>query len=283
MGSTALPWLSLEVRAQLMRCKFRTLPKCYHRATIRVTWPLPQKFRTLPKCYHRATIRFRWSLLQKSLPEKMPASSEISLIMSPQLVKYLAECMISTNLAVKRFDLSKLTKLNITLQDKQLREDWMAELPNLAGPKALPFHRQSVPAQALIPPVLSINNQLITKVYYRKVKKIKRSRLSCEQTKDITPIFGNPVIEYTPIVDDLNCPISSLKRKATPLIDSNLRRSKRGSVVNAGFNPVSPLVAKTKQKGSKKVRSTPSLSQKWQMPPITIEFPNIAAIDRLST
>jgi hypothetical protein len=182
----------------------------------------------------------------KHLLEKMPASSENSLIMSPELVKYLAECMISTNLAVKQFDLSKHTNLNITLQGKQLREGWMAKLPNLARPKALPFHKQSVPAQALIPPVLSINNQLITKVYYRKVKKIKRSRLSCEQTKDITPIFGNLVIEYTPIVDDLNFPISSLKRKATPLIDSNLRRSKRGSVANVGFKPVSPLVAKIK-------------------------------------
>jgi hypothetical protein len=52
-------------------------------------------------------------------------------------------------------------------------------------------------------------------------------------------------------MDDLNCTLISLKRKSTPVSNSNLRRSKRDMASKDGYKPSTPIAAKSKGKGKR--------------------------------
>jgi hypothetical protein len=98
--------------------------------------------------------------------------------------------------------------------------------------------------------VYTINNNLITKVYFRrKFKAVKRSTLA----KDKDPIFEQIVPDYSVLEGDLGSNTLSLKKKPTPASVTNLRRSKRQAGRNDGFKPSSPVVTRSKSKAKKKL------------------------------
>jgi hypothetical protein len=99
-----------------------------------------------------------------------------------------------------------------------------------------------LPAPKIREPVLTGNNQLITRTYSRRRFKIRRG------PKPVTadPIFGTPQ-DYQ-LADKQ---IASAKRLPTPASDDNLRRSKRRAMINGGFKPQGHNKGKPKALGRK--------------------------------
>jgi hypothetical protein len=129
---------------------------------------------------------------------------------------------------------------------------------------------------------MTLNNQLITKRYYRKVFKVKKQnqRSSTDtSTQNGNLIFGNLAPEYESQMDDLNCTLISLKRKSTPVSDSNLRRSKRGMASKDGYKHSTPIATKSKGKG-KRVSISP-LGKHHHSTFTPVDFPDLAAIDKM--
>jgi hypothetical protein len=129
---------------------------------------------------------------------------------------------------------------------------------------------------------MTLNNQLITKRYYRRVFKVKKQnqRSSTDtSTQNGNLIFGNLAPEYESQMDDLNCTLISLKRKSTPVSDSNLRRNKRGMASKDGYKPSTPIAAKSKGKGKRVFIS--SLGKYHHSTFTPVVFPDLAAIDKM--
>jgi hypothetical protein len=134
-------------------------------------------------------------------------------------------------------------------------------------------------------PVITINNNSITKVYRRRGTKIK----SKEKHNYVVPkVFAEPVHDYEPVGQnpegpgDIICgsPASTSKRKATPISVMNLRRCKRNTSSNKGFKPVTPTTSKSR----KKLPKAPEKSQqsKQQLPFFSLlDFPDLAEVDKI--
>jgi hypothetical protein len=134
-------------------------------------------------------------------------------------------------------------------------------------------------------PVITINNNSITKVYRRRGTKIK----SKEKHNYVVPkVFAEPVHDYEPVGQnpegpgDIICgsPASTSKRKATPISVMNLRRCKRNTSSNKGFKHVTPTTSKSR----KKLPKAPEKSQqsKQQLPFFSLlDFPDLAEVDKI--
>jgi hypothetical protein len=112
--------------------------------------------------------------------------------------------------------------------------------------------------------VLTLNKNVIRKVYCRKVFKRKKKQLSHTPT----PVFGSPPLDFDLPDKDLNLPLVSLKRKPTPVSEVNLRRSKRAYETQIRAHKKPP---RQKTKAGKISNAQPTL-------PV---FPDIAAIDKI--
>jgi hypothetical protein len=124
-------------------------------------------------------------------------------------------------------------------------------------------------------PVKTINNKTVTRVYFRKILKKGKSKMVTSQDS----IFGLVVRDFESHDGDLNQPISSLKRKGTPLSVANLRRSKRSSAHKDGFNP-SPLKTPSKASKVKTVKRINNNTGKPFQIPTKVDFPDLTAIDK---
>jgi hypothetical protein len=130
--------------------------------------------------------------------------------------------------------------------------------------------------------VYTINNNHITKVYYRR--KFKSGKRNILPAQDKEPIFEQTATDYSAPQGGQGSNTSTLKRKPTPASVTNLRRSKRQAGRNDGFKPPSLAVTRTKSKDKKKNASLGSSGGKTHTFLIPqAEFPNLAEIDRCVT
>jgi hypothetical protein len=136
---------------------------------------------------------------------------------------------------------------------------------------------EQVVAEGTTNQVPTTNNRHITKVYYRKRFKAKQTPQIAKQQAPAPPVFGETLPDYDA---DLNSPIVSLKRKATPVSVISLRRSKRNVSADNGFKPITSVTPKTKAKKKKVTPQTPPPGKKNQYT-FLLNFPDLAAIDRM--
>jgi hypothetical protein len=128
---------------------------------------------------------------------------------------------------------------------------------------------RQLPAPKNREPVLTGNNQLITKTYSRRRFKIKRG------PKPVTadPIFGIP--QEHQLTDKQP---ASAKRLPTPASEDSLRRSKRRAMINGGYKPQGLNKGKAKALGRKYAAVLGGKAQCFIIP--QIEFPDLAEIDK---
>jgi hypothetical protein len=126
-----------------------------------------------------------------------------------------------------------------------------------------------LPAPKNREPVLTGNNQLITKTYSRRRFKIKRG------PKPVTadPIFGIP--QEHQLTDRQS---ASAKRLPTPASENSLRRSKRRAMINGGYKPQGLNKGKPKALGRKPTAVLGGKALCFVIP--QIEFPDLAEIDK---
>jgi hypothetical protein len=120
----------------------------------------------------------------------------------------------------------------------------------------------------LIKPVMTINNQRITKVYYRKVV---RARRTCPSAPS-TPIFGDHSADQREM-------FQSSKRKSTLLSISSLRRSKRRVALEDGFKVPSPMMTRSTPGKKKTTKVSPNLGKHRHF--TLSDFPDLATIDKM--
>jgi hypothetical protein len=134
-------------------------------------------------------------------------------------------------------------------------------------------------------PVITINNNNITKVYKRKGTKIK----SKDKHDSVVPkVFAEPVHDYESVGQnpegprDIICgsPASTSKRKATPVSVMNLRRSKRNTSSNKGFKPITPTISKSRKKLAKAPEKSQQSKQQLSFFSL-LGFPDLAEVDRI--
>jgi hypothetical protein len=123
-----------------------------------------------------------------------------------------------------------------------------------------------------LPKQLTITNKLITQVYRRRRYKSRGKEVDETAARQV---FDAPIPEYEKVLDDLNSPIASVKRKVTPVSTDSLRRSERKSAVHKGFKP-SPSTSKVK--GCKKNTASIKKSKSFFT---TSYFHDLVAIDAL--
>jgi hypothetical protein len=85
-----------------------------------------------------------------------------------------------------------------------------------------------------LPKQLTMTNKLITQVYRRRRYKSKGKEVDETTARQV---FDAPIPEYEKVLDDLNSPIASVKRKVTPVSTDSLRRSERKSAVHKVSSP----------------------------------------------
>jgi hypothetical protein len=120
--------------------------------------------------------------------------------------------------------------------------------------------------------VSTVHNQKITRVYYRKNKAAR------PPSPQHQPIFEEPLAFLTD-----GPPNSQRKRKLTPLATQDLRRSKRTMEANKGFKSPSLSEANISRKGRSSSKCSSFQKGKNQLFNLTIVFPDLAAIDRLTS
>jgi hypothetical protein len=144
----------------------------------------------------------------------------------------------------------------------------------------LPHNSYSTKTSHILAPdsahkVLTINRQLIMKVYTRKKLKDRKN-----DGTTLEPVFGPVQQEYNPH-PNLG---KGLKRNATPVTVQNLRRSKRKDVVDKGLKPAPAPLSSSKPKGKKKTAGiTPMAGKKLHFIIPQPEFPDLSVIDKCFT
>jgi hypothetical protein len=84
--------------------------------------------------------------------------------------------------------------------------------------------------------VYTINNKLITKVYYRRKFKA-RKRNTTEANQDKVPIFGQSEVDNNALKVDQGGNTSTRKRKPTPTAVTNFKRSKMDTIMITSTPP----------------------------------------------
>jgi hypothetical protein len=124
-----------------------------------------------------------------------------------------------------------------------------------------------VQPEQLPSPVFTLNNQKISRVYFRRYPKKSRDH------DPASPVFGSNA-------DDLQQTLISLKRKGTPHSAKNLRRSKRRAQVTDGYKHDRFPNTSLPVRGKKGIRKCLSFGKKPHASPLKVDFPDLAAIDK---
>jgi hypothetical protein len=127
--------------------------------------------------------------------------------------------------------------------------------------------------------VYTINNKLITKVYYRRKFKA-RKRNTTEANQDKVPIFGQSEVDNNALKVDQGGNTSTRKRKPTPTAVTNFKRSKRQDGHNNDYKH-SSSTSRSKGKDKKKTSGLGNSAGKLHTFFIPqVEFLDLAEIDR---
>jgi hypothetical protein len=131
----------------------------------------------------------------------------------------------------------------------------------------------------LINPVMTMNKQSITRVYFRKIPR----KGNAQKESVNAPVFDSVMPDYEIPRTDLNQTLASLKRTVTPVSVQNLRRNKRAKVSRDGFKPAS--LPGTGRSPSSKSRSKPRpmAHESGKSCSASSEFPDLIAIDKMMT
>jgi hypothetical protein len=126
----------------------------------------------------------------------------------------------------------------------------------------------------------TINNCLITKVYFRRRYKHKKI-VTEERAPSQEPAFRLVQEEFSP---SRRGQAGSGKRKPTLAVVTNLRMSKRQAAKNDGFKPASPAVTRSRKKSRKSpAPAAPSSGKRLLFSIPYSEFLDLGVIDKCVT